>query len=168
MKIQPLQRETTVLRAPNLKDIVPTLLLFVISRGTILSLFPFGLSLFAASYDKSLGYLGITAMYLGLLSAGAKSDAIKYIMAALCFWIYTKIIPEKYKKTGALGCSLCLMVGGLIYMLQTNFSLYGLLLVAIEAIVCYFLFEVFSHADAYLQNPIINAKQIYQKGTIIR
>ena len=153
MKIQPLQRETTVLRAPTLKDILPTLLLFVISRGTILGLFPFGLALFAASFDKSIGYLGITAMYLGMLTAKAGSDAIKYIMAGLCFWIYTKIIPEKFKKTGALGCALCLALGGLVYMLQTHFSVYGLTLVAIEAIVCYFLFEVFSHADAYIQNP---------------
>lgn len=153
MKIQPLQREMTLLRAPSLKDILPSLILFVISRGSILGLYPFGLALFAASYDKSIGYLGITLMYLALLSAHAGSETMKYIMAALCFWIYTKLVPQTSKRTGAIGCGLCLALGGLIYMFQTHFSFYTLALIGIECVVCFFLFEVFSHSDAYLQNP---------------
>lgn len=160
MKIQHIQKEATLLRAPSVRDIVPSLVLFVISRGALLGFFPFGFALFAAAFDKSIAYLGITVMYIGLLTAGAGSSAIKYILAALLFWIYTKIIPQKLEKTQGLASSAAIILGGIIYMLQTHFSVYGFSSVAIEALVVFFMFEVFGNAQYFLKNPSSTPSQL--------
>ena len=153
MKIQSVQRESVLLRAPAMRDILPSLLLFIISRGSVLGLFPFGTALFCACFDKSIGYLGITVMYLGLLSSGAGTSAIKYIIASLCFWIFTKIIPEKLQKTELFACAGAVLLGGVIHMLQTHFSVYSFILLTIEAVCALFMFEIFKKAYSYLQNP---------------
>ncbi len=152
MNIPVINKETDLLRTPYLKDIPMCLLMLVVSRGEVLGFFPFGLALFCACFDKSIAYLGITVMYIGLLSAGATTIAVKYIIAALCFWVFAKFFEDKVKKLGVLVASATVVVSGLIQIIATQSGLYGSVMVLAESIAVYVMYEVFSRADTFIKN----------------
>ena len=49
----------TPLRVPRLNDIMPSLMMILAARASALGVFPFGAAFFAASFDKSVAYVGI-------------------------------------------------------------------------------------------------------------
>ena len=60
----------TPLRVPRLNDIMPSLMMILAARASALGVFPFGAAFFAASFDKSVAYVGITAAAAGILTSG--------------------------------------------------------------------------------------------------
>ncbi len=152
MNIPVINKETELLRTPCLRDIPICLLMFIVSRGSVLGFFPFGLALFCACFDKSIAYLGITVMYLGLLSAGATTVAVKYIIASLCFWVFVKFFEDKAQKFGVLVCSGTVIVSGLIQIITTQSGLYGSVMVIAESVAVYAMYEVFLRADTFIKN----------------
>ncbi len=152
MNIPVINKETNLLRAPRIKDIPICLLMFIVSRGSVLGFFPFGLALFCACFDKNIAYLGITLMYLALLSAGAAAVAVKYIIASLCFWIFVKFFEDKVEKFGVLICSGTVLVAGLIHIITTQSGLYGSVMVLTESVAVYVMYEIFLRASTFLKN----------------
>lgn len=83
-------RNLEMLRAPVIKDIGMVVLLMLSGRASVLGMFPFGVAFFAACFDKSIAYIGITALSLALMTTTGKFMLVKYLVAALIFWIYTR------------------------------------------------------------------------------
>lgn len=148
-----LKKQTDLLRAPELSDIPLSILLLIVSRGSVMDFFPFGIALFCACFDKKAAYLGITLMYIGLISAGAGDIALKYMIAGLCFWLFTSFVSIDKKKLGAAACSGAVLIGGILDILRHSLGLYLFVALIAEVAAVYMLYEVFTRAYSYLKNP---------------
>lgn len=141
-----LSKNTAFLRAPSKSDILPSALLFLASRAAVMGAFPFGAAFFAACFDKSTAYLGITVMYLGLLSAGTVSGAVKYMMAALIFWLFINLYSRRSKAIEAAACGAAMFVSGMASMFYSFAGAYDVFLLFIESVICGVMYAVFSGA----------------------
>ncbi|MDD6483886.1 MAG: SpoIIE family protein phosphatase [Clostridiales bacterium] len=145
-----MQKNTEFLRVPGVRDIIPCALMFIGARAQLMGTFPFGLALFCACFDKSAAYLGITALYLGLLSAGAGAGAVKYMLGAMIFWLFIKLCSRAGKNLCAAVCGCALLVSGLAMTFYGTASMYDVLLLIAEAAVCAVMYIVFTNASALL------------------
>lgn len=141
-----LSKNTAFLRAPSRSDIFPSALLFLASRAAVMGSFPFGAAFFAACFDKSTAYLGITVMYLGLLSAGTVSSAVKYMMAALIFWLFINLYNKNSKAVESAACGASMFISGMASMFYSFAGAYDIFLLFIESVVCGVMYAVFSGA----------------------
>lgn len=133
-----------LLRAPSKSDILPSVLLLLTSRAAVLGGFPFGAAFFAACFDKSTAYLGITVMYLGLFSTGSASLAVKYMMAALMYWLFINLYRRSSRAIEAVVCGGALMLSGLSTMLYSFSGAYDIFMLFIESCICGVMYAVFS------------------------
>ena len=101
---------TAPLRRPVLRDLSGNILLFLASRASVMGMFPFGFSFFAAGFDKGIAYIGIGVMCLGLISAGAVLNTVKYLIAALLYWIYIKTRHGENKITESVICGMSIVL----------------------------------------------------------
>lgn len=141
-----LGKNTAFLRAPSKSDILPSALLFLASRAAVMGVFPFGAPFFAACFDKTAAYLGITVMYLGLLSAGAAGSAVKYMMAALIFWLFINLYSGRSRAAAAAACGASMFVSGMASMFYSFSGAYDIFILFIESAVCGIMYAVFSGA----------------------
>ncbi|MBR5270813.1 MAG: SpoIIE family protein phosphatase [Clostridia bacterium] len=152
MNIPVLNKEANLMRAPQWRDIPMCLVMFVATRGTLIGFYPFGFALFCACFDKSVAYLGITVMYLSLISTGATLVAVKYIIASLCFLLFERFFSEKTEKYGSIVCALTMLVSGLIELISKQSGLYGAVAALCEGIAVYVMYEVFKRAYTFSKN----------------
>lgn len=150
-KIQ-LNKETEgnfAVRAPIIKDIGPGILMFLISRASVLSLFPFSTAFFAAYFDKSIAYIGVTIMTIGLFSAGARIEVVKYIMSALLFWLFDKVNTKSEKSTilSAAACGISVCTGGLFLLIANFEGIYDVLMLLSEGIIASLMYIIFKKSD---------------------
>lgn len=139
-----LNRNTQLLRAPSKTDILPSILLFLAGRGGVMGAFPFGGAFFAACYDKTTAYLGITIMYLSLLSAGAAELAVKHMMSALIFWLFANLYRRSSKAVEAAACGGSLFISGIASMFYTFSGPYDVFILFIESVISGVMYIIFS------------------------
>lgn len=147
-----INRNTTLLRAPEKKDIIPSVLLFLAGRAAVMGAFPFGAAFFAACYDKGIAYIGITVMYLSLLSAGAASVTVKYTMAALMFWLFINLYRKGGKIIGAAACGGAVFISGMASMLYSFSGPYDIFILFIESAISSVMYAVFQTAGNTAEN----------------
>lgn len=139
-------QQTKILRIPQKSDIVPSVLLFLVSRGTFLGMSPFCTAMFAAVYEKKIAYVGVLAAALGILSTGGGGAVLKYIFSMILFWLYTRI-REDYKSMNIISsavCGGCVLLSGLASYTYTNAALYDFFLLVCESITAAFMYIAFS------------------------
>lgn len=141
-----LSKNRAFLRAPSKSDILPSVLLFLASRASFMGAFPFGAAFFASCSDKSAAYLGITVMYLGLLSAGAAGSAVKYMMSALIFWLFINLYSRRSRRLEAAVCGASMFASGMASMLYSFAGAYDIFLLLAESAACGVMYVVFSGA----------------------
>lgn len=141
-----IRRNTDFLRIPKVGDILPAAMLFLCARAEFMGTFPFGAAMFCACFDKNVAYLGITVLYIALTTAGAGQGAIKYILAALIFWLFSKLRSNCSRIINAIVCGGGLMLSGLSMMMYGEISLYNVILTVAEAAVSGMAYIVFSNA----------------------
>ncbi len=141
------------LRAPALRDLGPAALLFLISRASVLGTFPFSIAFFAACFDKTIAYLGVTVMCIGLMSAGAGVAAVRYMAAALIYWLFDRLRPEQLRNRSAesAACGISVCVGGIFVLLSDFNGPYDILILLAEGIIAALMYLVFSKADMLIK-----------------
>lgn len=145
-----LKRNAEFLRVPQIKDILPCAALFLCARAELMGTFPFGLAMFCAGFDKSVAYLGITVLYIGLTTAGVGQGAVKYILAALIFWLFGKLRRNSGRILSASVCAAGLLLSGMAMMLYGEVNAYNAMIITAEAIVSGISYIIFSNADSLM------------------
>ena len=141
------------LRAPQINDILPTALLFLAGRASVLGLHPFGTAMFAALYDKRAGYLGITAMVIGIITRGGAEYSVQYVLSAVLFWLYGNVFDSGSRFWAPVACGLCTLIGGVGCALYMGSGAGGVLMSSAESILASFLYVVFRKAGVFLKRP---------------
>ncbi len=134
-----------MLRLPKLGDIPMCLLLFLASRASVLGVFPFGLAMFCAAFDKSAAYLALSVAAIGSFSTGAGFMGIKQILAVIFFWLYTKL-RDDYKEMpvfSSVVCGASMFAGGCILMICDYSAVYDFIALIIESVVAALMYVVF-------------------------
>lgn len=146
------QRNIEMLRAPVIKDIGMGLLLLLTSRASVLGMFPFGVAFFAACFDKSIAYIGITVIAVALMTASASMILMKYLVAALIFWIYTRFRQRDSLVIDASCCGGAMFLGGTVFLLYNFVGVYDVLLLLVESIVAAIMFIIFKKSQELIKN----------------
>ncbi len=146
------QRNIETLRAPRLKDIFLTALLILAGRAQVLGMFPFGTAFFAACFDKSIAYVGITALALSLMTSAGRAAMIKYLVASLVFWIYTRFRTKKNDILDATCCGASMFAGGLVFLLYSFAGFYDILMLLAESLVTAFMYIIFMKAHGLVSS----------------
>lgn len=154
------------LRLPQKRDIAVSAALFLLSRASVMGMFPFAPALFAAVYDKQAAYLGITVMLAGLLTKGAGMGCIKYIFCAVVFWLYSQMKnPKDNRILSSAVCGGAVLICGGVLLPYTNASIYGALLLVAESILTSFLYVVCENANTLVSGRN-NRTQIGQEELV--
>lgn len=144
-----ISKNTDVLRVPVLRDFKISALLLLASRAAVFGTYPFGAAMFAACFDKSIAYIGVTVMCIGLMTTGAGAGLVKYLIAALLFWIFTKVkLPfrKNQKIVNSIACGGSVLVGGLIVLTYTFTGVYDIFLLFMESMVSAIMYIIFQKA----------------------
>lgn len=141
-----------MLRAPLLVDALPAALLFLAGRASVLGMFPFGVAFFAACFDKSIAYIGITALIISLFTSAGRYMAVKYLVAALVFWIYTRFKRKDSLVWDAAACGGSMVLGGLVFLTYGFTGMYDVLMLLVEGIVTGMMYIIFSKAKSFMVN----------------
>ncbi len=148
-------RNTEMLRTPVIHDFAPCVLLLLASRASILGAYPFGAAFFAACFDKSIAYLGVTMLCIGLMTTSVSSGLVKYLVSALLFWIFTRINPpiKRHKRiTESVVCGGSVFIGGLITLIYSFTGFYDILLLFMESIISAIMYIIFKKAQGLTEN----------------
>ena len=145
------KRNTNVkklLRIPQWQDIPVCCLLFLASRASVIGVFPFAVSMFCSVFDKSAAYIAMLVVALGAISAGVGFMSIKYILAIIFFWLYTRL-RENYKETpvfSSVVCGASMFMGGCILMICDTSVVYAFLTLIIESVTASLMYIVYARA----------------------
>lgn len=146
------QRNSELLRAPVIKDGGMILLLILSGRASLLGMYPFGMAFFASCFDKSIAYIGITALAIALMTSQGSFFMVKYLMAALIYWIYTRFTDRKNLVIDAMCCGGSMLLGGLVFLLYNFVGIYDIFALIVEAIVTSLMFIVFKKSQSLMAN----------------
>lgn len=140
------------LRAPLLRDGWGVALLLLAGRASVLGMFPFGAAFFAACFDKSIAYIGITALIISLFTSAGRAMVVKYLVAALVFWIYARFRKKNSLVLDAAVCGGSMVLGGLVHLIYSFTGAYDILLLLIEGIITGMMYIIFSKAQSFMEN----------------
>ncbi|MCH5210885.1 MAG: SpoIIE family protein phosphatase, partial [Oscillospiraceae bacterium] len=146
------RRGTEMLRAPHIKDIGMTMLLILAGRASVLGMFPFGMAFFASCFDKSIAYIGITALSVALMTSAGNYMLVKYLVAALIFWIYTRLKKKNSIVASASWCGGSMFLGGLVYLMYNFAGMYDIFMLFIESIITSVMYIIFKKSKGLMQN----------------
>ncbi len=145
-----IQKKVTksIFRIPKLRDIPVCLIMFLTSRASFMGVYPFAVAMFCAVFDKDVAYLAVAAMLAGSLSAGVGFSCVKYVLAAVFFWLFTCLRDDwrKSRVFSAVVCGCSLFSGGCILMIYDTAVVYDFVALAIESISAMLMYVVYSKA----------------------
>lgn len=147
------------LRVPKLKDIFPSLILILASRASVMGVFPFGVAMFAAVFDKRIAYIGIAAVCAGIFTSAGVGAIAKYLISLMVYWMFIKIYRGKKETVYALASACAVIIGGGATLLADFGSTYDIFLLAVESVICGLMYIVFRKAQPIADNYTFNATQ---------
>jgi len=133
---------------PTTEDIVKAGLLFLISRSTVVGVFPFGLAFFAAVMPQRAMYIGLIGMLLGVLSAGG--EVLKYSLAAGLYLIYTYF--RKNKLPDSIFCGFFILISGIISVLFNSQSPVYIMVCAAESVISTLTYLLCTRAESFYKS----------------
>lgn len=142
-------KSTEILRVPVPRDITANVLLLLASRAAVFGTFPFGIAMFAACFDKSIAYLGITVLCIGMMTTGVGVGLVKYLIAALLFWLFTRINPpfrHNRRIMESVACGASVFIGGLAVLTYSFIGMYDVLLLFMESLISAIMYIIFKKA----------------------
>lgn len=148
--IKPRMQRT--LKLPALREITGLIITVVVSRASILGMYPFGAAYFAARFGKGLSYGAIAAVFIGLASAGTGISLMKYMIAVLIYALYSKLRPKSGYIINASVCGGSVLIGGLIFALYSYAGAYDLILAAAEGIISAIMYIIFTKSEDFIQS----------------
>ncbi len=144
---------TKFIRMPMLSDALPSSLIFLAARCSLMGISPFAVAMFGSVFDLKIGLLGMAVSLFGFLSVGAAEESVKYISAMLLFWLYSRLKTD-YKENALLSSAVCgglLFLSGCVMMTYSGFNLYNTVILTIESLVCSFFYVLFEKASVLLR-----------------
>ncbi len=137
----------TALRLPRLDDIIPSVMLILASRASVLGMMPFGIAFFAAVFGQRLTYIGVAAVCIGILTSGGVALLPKYLIAMMIFRLAIRYFRRSGEFLRAAFCGVSLLMGGAIMMLGGIDSLYSVFLLVTESVIAALMCIVFSKSQ---------------------
>ncbi|WP_371376607.1 stage II sporulation protein E [Sporomusa aerivorans] len=132
-------------------------LAFLVARVSLLGeLAPFGLALFAAiagTARKRAPVAGVWAL-AGVLSTGLYLEAILYLLSMLLYWRLSDRLSQYERKIQAVPLFIfgCVFLCGLALLPWRDSSLYGMVIVILEAALCMVLTFIFQYGAPLFLN----------------
>lgn len=145
------------LRVPKLKDILPSIILILASRASVMGVFPFGTAMFAAVYEKRIAYMGIAAVCTGIFTSAGMAAVPKYLIALMIYWMFTKIYRGRKTAVYAAVCGAAVAFGGAITLIAEHANLYDVFLLSVESVICGLMYIVFFKSQPITGNYKFNA-----------
>lgn len=142
-----------MVKVPEKKDILKTIILMVCQRAAVLGGNPFGCIFFGAVCGSETAYLSIPAIIIGAL--WGQAPVMKYTAAALIMYIYKLMVPEKRRKKAAVAliCAGAVFLCGLYRVTASDNVAYNLVMLAVETLICAACCPVFANInDLIIQN----------------
>ncbi len=133
---------------PLVEEAVKMVLLFLVSRATILGVHPFGIGLWAAVMSRRSTYYGIIPILLGVLSA--RGEVLKYMLAIGLYLIYTQF--RKNKAGDMFFCGISVAVSGVITILFNSQSVIYMLVPILEGLLTCFGYVVVTRSERFYKS----------------
>lgn len=134
---------TSILRVPKRVDAMPSLMLVLATRATALGMYPFGPAFFAASFDKSVAYIGVLAACIGLVTSAGIGALPKYLIAFILYWLFTRVYRKENEVIKSAACGISLALGGGVMLASDFHGLYDIFLLGTESIITALMYVVF-------------------------
>ncbi|MGN1116858.1 MAG: hypothetical protein ACI4TH_09830, partial [Candidatus Ornithomonoglobus sp.] len=131
------------LRMPVFNDIMPSLMLILASRAAAMGMLPFGIAFFAASFDKSIAYIGLAAMCIGVITAAGAAAVPKYLIALIAYWLFIKIYKKEDEVVRSIAAGASVLAGGAALLFAGFNGIYDLFLLFTESIISALMYIVF-------------------------
>ncbi len=147
------------LRVPGVKDILPSVILLLAARASVMGVMPFGVAMFAATFDKRIAYIGIAAVCAGVYTSAGVGAIAKYLIALLVYWMFIKLYRGKKNAAYPIACGMGIFVGGLATLFTDLGSMYDVFQLCIESIVCGLMYIVFRKSQPVSENYTFNSTQ---------
>ena len=135
------------LRVPRLNDIMPSFLMILAARASALGVFPFGVAFFAASFDKSVAYIGIAAACAGIAMSSGLAALPKYMIALTAYWLFTRIYRKREDVICSAACGISILIGGGIMLISEFNGLYDVFMLCTESIISALMYIVFKRSN---------------------
>lgn len=135
----------TIFRLPTKHDIAPSVLMLLTSRSAIMGMMPFSAAYFAAVYDKKLAYIAFPITIIGLISMGMGTQTVKYLIAMLIFWLYTRL-RDDYTNNEIISSAVCgagVLIGGLSVFSVMKTTSFDAVMLLCESVVSAFMYVVY-------------------------
>lgn len=137
-----------LLRMVRLSDVMPTALLFLVSRSGIMGMYPFAAAFFAAVYDKKIAYMGIAAACVGVATSEGVAAIPKYMIILTAYWLFTKLFKNKNNVIASAAVGVCVLLGGGAMLLISYNGLFDLFLSLTESITASLMYIIFGKTKA--------------------
>lgn len=137
-----------LLRMVRLSDVMPTALLFLVSRSGIMGMYPFAAAFFAAVYDKKIAYMGIAAACVGVATSEGVAAIPKYMIILTAYWLFTKLFKNKNNVIASAAVGVCVLLGGGAMLLISYNGLFDLFLSLTEGITASLMYIIFGKTKA--------------------
>lgn len=138
----------TSLGLPKIRDLIYSVLLFFAARASVIGVFPFGIAFYAACFDKSCAYIGILALCAGYMSVQSGIGVVKYIIAALIYWIYSGLKNERNSPVAdSAVCGASVLIGGGVMLVYNFLGLYDAVVLVMESIASALMYIIFMRAQ---------------------
>lgn len=131
------------LRLPVFNDIMPSLMLILASRATAMGMLPFGIAFFAASFDKSVAYIGLAAMCAGVITTAGAAAVPKYLIALIVYWLFIKIYKKEDEVIRSIASGASVLIGGAALLFTGFNGIYDIFLLFTESIISALMYIVF-------------------------
>lgn len=140
------------LRLPRLNDIIPTLLLILVSRSNAMGMYPFAIAFFAAAYNKRVAYIGIIGACVGIISSAGVWAVPKYFLMLLAYWLFTMIYKSTSISFKSAVTGICSLIGGGAMLLINYKGMFDVFFIITESITAALMYIIFSKASSVTED----------------
>lgn len=140
------------IRLPYLKDLIPTMLMLLASRGVVMGMSPFAVAFFGAVYDKKIGYLGVIASLIGIATSSGIAQVPKYLIALVACFLFCKFGKKRSIAVDSVAVGVSQMLGGGVMLLAGFKGVFDIFLLATEAITSALMYIIFTKAKSVTED----------------
>lgn len=140
------------LRLPKLGDVLPTVLIILVSRSDVLGMHPFATAFFAAVFDKNIAYIGILASLMGIASSAGLSAVPQYSIALIMYWLFDKLYRRDNITIKSVAAGAAVLFGGAMVLFIDYNGLFDVFLLITESMITVLMYIIFNKALAVAED----------------
>ncbi len=140
------------IRLPYLKDLVPTVLMLLASRGVVMGMSPFTVAFFGAVCDKRIAWIGVIASLVGIATAMGIGQVPKYLIALVAWLIYCRLGRKRSTVIDSVAVGASVLLGGGVMLLTEFEGVFDIFLLITEAITSSLMYIIFTKAKSVTED----------------